>query len=482
MDLSKALETEKKYNLLELNIDGYHYWTLYRFQILCDIHEKIFSLEKAHHASSESFGRRVKEYTVRVKNLLSQRYYSAEHKDYLFVSGGRRVYRNGMYENTISDDIMECYESCTLLEYSLGGIHYKPTRTENVLYHDRIGLKALLASERAKRFCKKKYNEIYNKIEATLDGPLKEMCEGYGVEMDFVYAYTMMTEFYFQYGVYKKQYLKLLTRINPKVIIVVVYYDSTKMILIDIAKEKGIPVIELQHGTSGREHPAYNFPRECSCRYFPDYYFTFSDYWRFQAQFPIPEDRRIAVGSPYSEARKKELTTCITKGDKKIILFLSQASRGRKFSKLAVELQNLIDTEKYKIVFKMHPNEHQGWEKRYPELAKSSVTVADNTNSDLYELSASASFVIAIGNTTALYEALLFDSPGYVYYSESMAEFRELADKGLVYRFDSAEELYELIKDYKNTESNISSFWEKDSLNKMKAAIGEITNEQKFIY
>ncbi len=474
MELTKVLEIEKKFHLNSLEINGCHYWTMFRFSILQTLHGAADGTGKTHHIAPEGLAVKLKSAGSRWINLLNPKHYHISKSELLFVSGGRRVLSSNGYENTIADPLMRCYENSLLLEYSLGGIHLQPACSKHLLYHDRIGLAAAASGAFHRLFRKKAYESVLETIRSCVEPALDEMCEAMDISANTDPYMKKMADFCYQYGTYRRKYGKLLDRVDPKAVIMVVSYDSPKMILTELAKERGIPVIELQHGTAGREHPGYNYPAgEAICE-FPDYYLTFSDFWRKQARFPIPEDHRIAVGSPFSERRAAELKSGDRKADRKTVLFLSQPERGEVFSKLAAAFCNLVDPQVYRVVFKMHPTEQQGWRKRYTELAVSSAEVVDNSNSDLYELMSRADFIVAVGNTTALYEALLFDAPVFVFYKESMAEFREMADTGLVGRFDSEAELRELICNADPNRVKRASFWETDSLNKMKAAVDGI--------
>ena len=82
---------------------------------------------------------------------------------------------------------------------------------------------------------------------------------------------------------------------------IVCYYGFKMMLLCETAKELGIPVVELQHGTMGKEHIAYNFLKKRRLKSFPDYIFTFSQYDKKAARFPLTSDRIYAVGYPEME-------------------------------------------------------------------------------------------------------------------------------------------------------------------------------------
>lgn len=477
MNLDKALAIEQKYHLNDLNINGYHYWTLFRFPMIQAFHTVVDGTGQEHHINPNTFGKKLRANITQAFNIISPKHYHYKKCDLLFVSSGRRVLTDGKYENTIMDPLMSEYDDSVLLERSLGGIHLTPTVTKHVIYHDRIGLEAGLSSVFNQKIRRSAFLKVKGEINNSLEKPLEEMKQEYGVCVSTDNIIYDMTKFYFQYFVLRKKYVTLLKRINPKIIFMIISYGPANMVLTEAARESGIPVVELQHGSAGSEHPGYNYSKGEKIRQFPDYYFTFSEFWKSQARFPIEKDHLVAVGSPFSERRAKNTKRTVQESDKKMILFLSQPNHGESFSRLAAKLQEIIDKDKYKIVFKMHPNESQGWKERYSELYASDCEVLDNSNSDLYELMANAAFSIAIGNTTTLYEALLFDALAFVYYPESMAEFRALADSGIVGRFDTVEELYEKIQNYDFSMKREVSFWEKDSLERMKEAVDRIRQE-----
>ena len=299
------------------------------------------------------------------------------------------------------------------------------------------------------------------------------MCDAQGVDVDLSDFFPQMAEYALVYYSLKRHYRSFLIKINPKILFVVCHYARQRMIFTELAKEMGIPVIELQHGTCGVEHPAYNYYQIEEVKQFPDYFFAFSKFWTEQARFPIPPNHRIAVGNPYGEIRTAELKRVITRAEPAMILFLSQPGRGETLSVIAANLYEMIDRDCYQIIYKMHPSEHLGWQERYHRMRDAGVPVADNTNSDLYTLIARASFVVASGNTTALYEALQFGAPCFIHLEQSMEEFKKMYESGIVGGFHTATDLYQLIRDPKAVDQN-NDFWEKNSLLKMKDAIAQI--------
>lgn len=209
-------------------------------------------------------------------------------------------------------------------------------------------------------------------------------------------------------------YRALLKKIKPKRVILVVSYG--KETLIELCKEIGITVIELQHGVLNSMHVGYSFPRRNQQkRTFPDYFLTWGDYWKESTNLPIPKERVFSTGYPFFEEQALTNTEKINK--KKIkqqqqILFLSQGSIGRKLSKIAVELSEKHTP--YRIIYKTHPEEFSRWKKDYPWLYKSNVEVIDNKKGvSLYQLFAQSQVQVGV-YSTAIYEGLYFGLRTYI--------------------------------------------------------------------
>jgi hypothetical protein len=132
-----------------------------------------------------------------------------------------------------------------------------------------------------------------------------------------------------------------LSKSKSRVAIITCYYGLFKQPFIKAAKLLNIPVIELQHGTMGKYHIAYNFAEKGEYDFFPDYVFVWGQYWKDTTRFPIPDERVIVTGFPYFEERINELKKKENLSQKKVILFISQWTIDEELSKIAVDLSNL---------------------------------------------------------------------------------------------------------------------------------------------
>jgi hypothetical protein len=173
-----------------------------------------------------------------------------------------------------------------------------------------------------------------------------------------------------------------------------------------------IPVIELQHGTIHKYHFAYSFPgSRRTKRTFPDYLFTFGDFWKKCVEFPIKKDCIFSVGYPFLEKEAAKYFEVIKKNQ---ILFISQGSSGKELSKFAVDVTNYSDLN-YNVVYKLHPGEYHRWKREYPWLYKERDKIKIVEESiPLYRLMAESKTQVGV-SSTAIYEGLYFGLNTYIY-------------------------------------------------------------------
>ena len=129
-------------------------------------------------------------------------------------------------------------------------------------------------------------------------------------------------------------------------IFVVVAYENQA--IVKAAKDLGIEVIELQHGTISPYHLGYSYPENTmrinneirEIEYFPDKILSFGDYWQNSSHFPIDKENIISMGFPYFEENSRTYMKMAEhkeneKTKQKQILFISQGVIGKYLSQLA---------------------------------------------------------------------------------------------------------------------------------------------------
>ena|GEM_PF-1629519 len=96
----------------------------------------------------------------------------------------------------------------------------------------------------------------------------------------------------------------VLDRYRPKAVFCAV--GSSNMNYILACKERGIPVIEIQHGYIGTTHSTYNLVRDLGAKLYPDYFLAWGEYEREFFSDPanhfIPAGRVFPVGNFYLES------------------------------------------------------------------------------------------------------------------------------------------------------------------------------------
>jgi hypothetical protein len=202
-------------------------------------------------------------------------------------------------------------------------------------------------------------------------------------------------------------YKKLLDRVRPRVVFVasVNYYER---IAIEVCKNLGIPVVELQHGVIGPFDLCYVYPRQAPLRCFPDYLFVYGTYWKNCLDFPLPAERIIPIGNPYLEARLKEHRH-LRKTDQVVVI--SQPPVGAALSRFAVQLKARPDFT-WPIVYRMHPYE-KDWRTHYPWLRDSGITVSESRDGDIHSLLAGSRMQIGV-YSAAIMEGLAFGLSTYL--------------------------------------------------------------------
>ena len=99
-------------------------------------------------------------------------------------------------------------------------------------------------------------------------------------------------------------YQGLLRRYHPRAVFLISYYDEISRV--KAAKDLGIPVVEIQHGSIGAGHEAYNVFAELDRSYFPDYMLVFGERDRdvFSNDLFIDPKNVYPVGSFYIDYLK----------------------------------------------------------------------------------------------------------------------------------------------------------------------------------
>lgn len=136
------------------------------------------------------------------------------------------------------------------------GEHFTPVRVRNIKYNDKY-----IPITR-----KSDFKDINKKAKKWLDGILKILEKEFDRKLNvtrqkrlFAVLISFLTTYDWSYRKYCEYILDM---IRPKAVIVVCSPIISNMILIEEAKRRKIPTIELAHGMMDDYNPAYNTLRK----------------------------------------------------------------------------------------------------------------------------------------------------------------------------------------------------------------------------
>jgi len=477
------LDVEKKYNLYDKSIEGVNYWNYGRFKLWnYNICASGLDLKKSHTAEFKSFFDAIKKAFGLIGRLGNNLSLPKEKIKILFISHERRIKNGSVYECAYTSSIAEHYdkESVTL-EAPYEGSHFSPIPEKKIMYLDFIVLGGKIHSFLQKKVIKKHYKKIKSEVTNDIKDAVNNLKDFYGWKADLDGVSSFFADYIIVYEYEFKRIKKLLKKINPELVIESVGYGRSRMMINECGKELGIKTIELQHGTIYENHAAYQFNTEKEIKQFPDYVFTFSDFWKRRMKAPVTDDRIISVGYPFFEKSVKKYSS--NKKDDSIvtILFISQGTIGKQLSEIALELRKLL-SDKYRMIYKLHPDEYIMWETTYKDLINlGGIEIIHSGSKSLYELFSESDIQVGV-YSTAIYEGLGFNLKTLICKIGHYEEMKCLVDEGYAQYVDSADEARSIIENLEKNKDSGSSleknpFYVTDSLNNCIRNINEILNK-----
>lgn len=464
--IDEFLMFEKENDLNKKIYNGYLYWTYNRFNIFEEINSKINSLSGE--ASSKAAIRTILKgvmRTLRHKKKLKK-------ADIIFLNGNQRVLQDGIFVSVYMEDLISYYkENAIVFEGMFEGHHFEPNSTPNLYYTDRIDMFSEVFVRFNYLFGKhfKAYKELRNNARAI--SVLVESKWGFDIEETLT---KMFVKGYFQFCYWNKIFDRILRQVNPKIIIEIDSYCAIRnMVINELAKKRNIITVELQHGTMGSSHIGYNYLNTYIAP-FPQKIFLWSQYWKDTTRIPLNKENVVITGFPYFENSVKKYNTVPWK-ERNIILFISQITIGKELSDFAIRLNELLKKQnKYKIYYKLHPQECENWEILYPKLRESGIVVLSDRKS-IYEYFARSAIQIGV-YSTAILEGVAFGLQSYCL-DLPIAEyhFKDFFEMGMIRRISDPIEIMEDINSLdinrNNKKEEITYLWMSNSLDKMIAEI-----------
>lgn len=465
---------EKKYQMFNIELCECKIWHYIRFYVYTYLLSK-FGI------SHSNFGQGVMKEPIEenlktvIQNNIFQNQFLAHKRDVLIVSHPRKV-KNGEGKNyrCVYTDLLDMEEKRPhyIWDRCNEAKQFLPQESHNIINFNYEQYKKWFHVR------EKEINIKKNEIEERIIKPIEDYFH-ISIEMHVKRDWTQcINNIVKRKETLERYYNYMLEKISPKVILIVVGYESFMMTLCEVAKRKRIPVIELQHGTMGREHIAYNFYGKMKLETFPDYIFTFGKYDKNTARFPIPRNKVFPIGYPELEYHvKKYGKNEIKNGKKKCILFISQGIE--EIARYASKLSQELDVELYRIIFKLHPGEYASWRSTLGKyLVNTNIEVVDSSDKSIYYYLGMADWVVG-SYSTVLFEATMFDVKIAVLKIASYTYTKILYENGYALLIENESELVREITADTFVANNDVKIFEINSLHRMLAGIEKVIGENK---
>ncbi|GGC84951.1 hypothetical protein GCM10007216_14550 [Thalassobacillus devorans] len=417
----KIWKLEKDMNLLDINIQGVKFWQVIRYLVINEIIQER-GIHGIAHSKKSTIANKSKAIPMYIYNSITKNPFTYKGNiDVLIFDHERKKKINNNYKDIYTIDLIKKLKQRNkrylVIEDDYLRKHYSHRHDDNRMYNDFYYLSSMIK----RLYLKIRLNGEEHKLINDLN---KEIKVNLGSEINLIeITKKEIKTFKMKYS----YYLKLLRKLKPKMIYVVVSYGRPA--LIAAAKELEIKVIEIQHGVITPFHLGYSFPIVPNHKidYFPDELHLFGEYWKNSADFPINDNNIRSVGFPYLY---NELLDYSQKEKKpKQIIFLSQGTIGKELSEFSFGMAK--EMKDYNFIYKLHPGEYDRWKELYPFLLKANnlrnFIVIDNNNKSLHEYLSTSNCQIGV-YSTAIYEGLalkcktfLLNIPG-IEYMENLIE------------------------------------------------------------
>lgn len=397
------IDIEAELNLFEQKIKGVYFWERIRFYVHREISIKA-SRSKFNSSRKRSKKGLLKKFLKSFRNFFLNNPYLCRKKPFLLYGHPRRKkYEGGVYWDLYLDPIIDKifktsdYVYLEPYYFYLEEGHFHPPKTKEIKYADIISLISFILKFFIRITLTKSEKEKVDEIQDIF-------YKYYKIKID-ICSHIKAVLFLNKTRLW--QYKLLLSIIAPKVVFLVVSYGNEDFI--EACKSKKIPVIELQHGLVYKTHMGYSFAHENDKKTFPDYFFSFGEFWKETTKFPIKKEFVFNVGFPLLESKVEQYKD-IKKQNK--VIFISSGPGGEWISEFAIELTK-IKPNNYKIIYKLHPQEYKFKGEWYEKLYKTNIEVVDNDKIDLYRYLAESKIVIGVASTV-IYESIAFDCSIYL--------------------------------------------------------------------
>ena len=457
--LDKFISFEEEEKLFDMRINDILIWDYIRFDVYKDIRKQksnqTYTIKTQDDKSIKTIFIILKQILFVLSHLHAFRI--NKKKEILILGHSRRIKTANYFKDIYTDDVVGVLKdsnSIITLEHPIDQSHKMPTGIDNIKYLDKIilgyGFFNLFNSVKISTQEIEQMNILQLRIK-----------EVFGSDINIKRIIKTAVN---KYRSSFPRIEKIINTVAPKVLIAVNAYNFYNKIFLEIANNKEIPSIELQHGAFGSEHIVYNYPKAINPISFPKYFFAWGNYWHQNAA--LPEQTKIVnTGFPYINDKQLEISKSL-KQQENNILVLSQWTIG-------FELMNYINdfakqATEYNFIVKLHPLEFDALDK-FKSISKYDNITFITSEKTVYELFAECKTQIGV-YSTALVEGLAFNLRTIIIPLEGYKTYSDLIDSGNMYLVENYSDFQKTIK-ISNKEVEIKNIWEENALQRIKVEV-----------
>jgi IS1 family transposase len=453
----KFLNFESDNDLFDKKINNMFFWERVRQKVSRLIQQE---LDDGFITTSNRNTHSLKNQQKLVKNLVSKNPFFASDSKVLFWGHERRKLRSdGQWWDLFCDPVIEKMEwDYVYLEKPYRDQHRQPAKTNNIRYLDLL-------------YYSGDIRDIIGKIKFDMDVEEQKLLDTIQTNLNDRFDSNVNLKKITKNKLIRREslyplYKMIIRQINPNVVILAKHINRETFV--ECCKDADIPVIEIQHSMLHDYHYQYSFPNSERTKHaFPDYFFTYGDYWREYIDFPIDKNDVISVGYPYFNLERKKYI------DEKIsneIVFISQPTAGRHISKFASKFDSISN---YETIYKLHPQEYAQWQTVYPWLDDSEINVIDSDETPLYQLLSKSKIQVGV-SSTAIFEGLGFDLDTYLIEHPRTTIMDHLIENNIAQLVSDPEELIRQIESPDNQRFDLEYIFKKNSIDNMVSNINKI--------
>lgn len=398
---NRFIDIENNHDVYSLSCNGVYFWKLIRFDLFNYIVKSNGVFEVAHPLSAkQKLYKLARLLRYSAANLLNKG--KIRECKTLILTHGRKTLFNEKYQDIYLldyiDKLNKSNEDFFIIDRPDHNGKHLGNNYDNYIYFERFGH---LVREIFYPFFIAKINLNKNKLE--IDKLKRDLKQNFDIEIDLT---KMIKKRIFRF-LYEKEYFdKLLDKVKPDKIVIVVAYGKEE--LIAAAKERKILVTEVQHGIINDYHMGYYFPQDINIPYFPEKLILFGEYWLKSTRYPKNTELKVGKFSFFNSSKNM-----ISQNKKDRILFISQGTVGKVMSEIAVDFATQNNIE---CLYKLHPSEFNIWMEKYTQLYHSHQSGKIKVIKDeigINELFQNTKYIVG-HNSTALFEALKFNCFVYI--------------------------------------------------------------------